>query len=216
MQPIHKAEFDDDQHCRREVQPNDLPLAQYPVESHLPGVAHGYTCIRGAARLKNRNAATTTTRSIPKTTVSIFGLRVLSGSKGFRGSRKTFSARFTTPMSDRCFILVSNAAMTSLAVTRWTTGTSSQSGRRLRTASRTSSVVVCLSSIMTTAPELHSRYRPHLPGRPVSQRSVLPVGGRVTGRTRSRRGQSDRAERQGPGTRYERREPEPRRSTLAG
>src|SRR6266545_695732 len=110
MKPIHKAEFDDDQHRRCEVQPNDLPFAQYPIESHLPCVAHGYTCSRGAARLKNRNAATTTAKSTPKTTVSIFGLRVLSGSKGFLDSRKTFSARFTTPTSDRCFILVSNAA----------------------------------------------------------------------------------------------------------
>ena len=34
-----------------------------------------YTCSRGAARLKSRNAAIARPKSIPKITVSIFGLR---------------------------------------------------------------------------------------------------------------------------------------------
>src|SRR5216683_6721209 len=167
IQPVHKVELNHDEQCGGEVQPSNLPSAQCSVEACFPGVAHGYTCSRGAARLKNRNAATTRARSIPKITVSIFGLRVRSGSKGFLGSRKTFSARFTTPRSSRRSILASNAARTSSAAIGSSTATSSQRGRRLRTASRTSSVVICLSSTMATAPGPHLRYRPCPPGTPV-------------------------------------------------
>src|SRR5712691_6479384 len=166
IQPVHKAALDHEEQCGGEVQPGNLPSAQRSVEACFPGVAHGYTCSRGAARWKKRNAATTRAKSIPNNTVSIFGLRVPSGSKGFVGSRKIFNTRFTTPRSSRCCILASNAARTSLAVTGWSTVASSQSGRRLRTVSRTSSGVSCLSSTMATAPEPHSRYPPRPPGMP--------------------------------------------------
>src|SRR6266536_5867699 len=76
IQPVHKAELNDDKQCGGEVQPSDLPSAQCSVEACFPGVAHRYTCSRGAARLKNRNAATTTAISIPNNTVSSLGLRL--------------------------------------------------------------------------------------------------------------------------------------------
>src|SRR5207249_5530082 len=101
IQPANETELDDDEERSGEVQSSNLPSAQCSVKASFPGAAHGYTCSRGAARLKNRNAAATTANSIPNITASHFGLRVLSGSNGFRGSRKTFSARFTTPRSCR-------------------------------------------------------------------------------------------------------------------